>query len=89
MSTWSTGPREAGTTLTANFGDLGYTAGVFGGYGAQFANFYLGGELEAEPSGEADGADRPRWIVEEGKRVKYPDLLLRQVSLAAEEVEEP
>jgi opacity protein-like surface antigen len=48
LSTWSTGPREAGTTLTANFGDLGYTAGLFGGYGAQFANFYLGGELEAE-----------------------------------------
>ena len=47
LSTWSTGPRDAGTTLTANFGDLGYTAGVFGGYGFQFGNFYFGGELEA------------------------------------------
>lgn len=48
LSTWSTGPRDAGTTLTANFGDLGYTGGVFGGYGVQFGNFYVGGELEAE-----------------------------------------
>ena len=48
LSTWASGPREAGTTLTANFGDLGYTAGVFGGYGFQFGNFYLGGDFEAE-----------------------------------------
>ncbi len=48
LSTWMTGPRDAGTTRTANFGDLGYTGGVFGGYGAQFGNFYVGGELEAE-----------------------------------------
>ena len=27
LSTWSTGPRENATTLTANFGDLGYTGG--------------------------------------------------------------
>lgn len=48
LSTWATGPREAGTTLTASFGDLGYTGGLFGGYGMQFGNVYLGGELEAE-----------------------------------------
>ncbi len=48
LSMWTTGPRDAGTTLTANYGDLGYTAGLFGGYGAQFGNLYLGGELEAE-----------------------------------------
>jgi opacity protein-like surface antigen len=47
-STWSNGPRESGTTLTATFGDLGYTAGLFGGYGIQANQFYLGGELEAE-----------------------------------------
>ena len=35
-------------TLTANFGDLGYTAGLFGGYGFQLNNLYFGGELEAE-----------------------------------------
>jgi opacity protein-like surface antigen len=34
--------------VTADRGDLGYTAGLFGGYGAQVGNFYLGGELEAE-----------------------------------------
>ena len=48
LSTWSTGPRENATTLTANFGDLGYTGGIFGGYGLQFGKLYLGGELEAE-----------------------------------------
>jgi len=48
LTTQSTGPRDAGTTLTADFGDLGYTAGVFGGYGFQLGGFYLGGELEAE-----------------------------------------
>lgn len=48
LSTWSTGPRESGTTLTATFGDLGYTAGLFGGYGFQIGSLYLGGELEAE-----------------------------------------
>jgi len=48
LSTLTTGPREAGTTLTAVFGDLGYTAGLFAGYGAQFGNLYMGGELEAE-----------------------------------------
>ncbi len=48
LSTWSTGPRESNTTLTANFGDLGYTAGLFGGYGFQLNNLYFGGELEAE-----------------------------------------
>jgi hypothetical protein len=47
LSTWATGPRDTGTTLTADFGDLGYTGGVFGGYGVQFGNVYLGGELEA------------------------------------------
>lgn len=48
MSTSNSGPRDAGTTLTANYGDLGYTAGVFGGYGAQIDQFYVGGELEVE-----------------------------------------
>lgn len=48
LSTWTTGPRENATTLTANFGDLGYTGGLFGGYGLQLRSFYLGGELEAE-----------------------------------------
>ncbi len=48
LSTWTTGPRDSGTTRTANFGDLGYTGGALGGYGAQFGNFYVGGELEAE-----------------------------------------
>lgn len=48
MTNLATGPRDAGTTLTADFGDLGYTAGVFGGYGFQFGNVYIGGELEAE-----------------------------------------
>ena len=43
-----TGPRDGGTTRTADFGDLGYTGGAFGGYGLQFGNFYVGGELEAE-----------------------------------------
>ncbi len=50
MSTWSTGPRDSGTTLTANFGDLGYAAGLFGGYGIQFGSLYFGGEIEAELS---------------------------------------
>lgn len=48
LSTWSTGPRESGTTLTANFGDLGYTGGIFGGAGFQLGSLYVGGELEAE-----------------------------------------
>ena len=48
LSTWTTGPRENATTLTANFGDLGYTAGLFGGYGLQIRSFYVGGEIEAE-----------------------------------------
>ena len=48
LSAWSTGPRDAGTTRTANFGDLGYTGGLFGGYGVQLGNVYVGGDLEAE-----------------------------------------
>lgn len=48
LSTWSTGPRDGGTTLTASFGDLGYTGGIFGGYGVQLGSLYVGGELEAE-----------------------------------------
>lgn len=48
LQTWTTGPRESGTTLTTTFSDLGYTAGLFGGYGFQFGKLYLGGEVEAE-----------------------------------------
>lgn len=48
QSVWTTGPRDSGTTLTANFGDLGYTGGAFGGYGMQLGSFYVGGELEAD-----------------------------------------
>ncbi len=48
LSTWMTGPRDGGTTRTADFGDLGYSGGAFGGYGLQLGNFYVGGELEAD-----------------------------------------
>ena len=58
LSTWTTGPRDAGTTLTANFGDLGFTGGVFGGYGIQFGKVYLGGELDAELSKTHSGHER-------------------------------
>lgn len=50
LSMTNSGPRDAGTALTAHYGDLGYTAGLFGGYGAQLDQFYVGGELEAEIS---------------------------------------
>ena len=46
--TRTTGPRESGRTLTADFGDTGFTGGIFAGYGRQLANIYIGGELEAE-----------------------------------------
>ena len=81
MSTQSTGPRNAGTTLTADFGDLGYTGGVFGGYGFQAGNFYLGGELEAElgktnSSHEREGGGRTfaverQWNFGASARVGY------------------
>ncbi len=44
------GDREAGSVLSADFGDTGLTGGAFGGYGMRFGSFYVGGELTAELS---------------------------------------
>ena len=43
------GPRSGGSTLDAQFGDEGFSGGLFAGYGHTFGDFYLGveGELDA------------------------------------------
>lgn len=42
------GPRPAeGTVANTDLGDSGFGAGLFGGYGRTFGDFYLGGELAA------------------------------------------
>ncbi len=44
----ATGPRDVGSTLNADFGDVGLSGGIFSGYSTQFSNFVLGAELDAE-----------------------------------------
>jgi opacity protein-like surface antigen len=44
------GVRGAGGSLTVDFAGAGFDAGVFGGYGATFGDWYLGLELELEDS---------------------------------------
>jgi len=46
----TTGPRSAGSVLTADFGDWGSTAGLFLGYGVHRGRFVIGVEGEAEIS---------------------------------------
>ncbi len=45
-----TGPRDAGSTIVADFGDAGFTGGVFAGYDFQVGRFVIGGEVDAEIS---------------------------------------
>ncbi|UCH73406.1 MAG: outer membrane beta-barrel protein [Rhodospirillales bacterium] len=42
------GPRGAGGTLEADFGDHGFGGGVFLGYGRRFGDWYLGAEAVAD-----------------------------------------
>ena len=44
------GPRMAGSTLIADFGDAGFSGGMFAGYNAQFEQFVVGVEADAEIS---------------------------------------
>ena len=44
------GPRGAGGTLDADFGEKGFTGGGFAGYGQTFRHWYVGAELESEAS---------------------------------------
>jgi len=53
LSNDTTGPRDAGSMLVADFGDTGFTGGVFAGYNRQFDRWVLGGELDAEISDAA------------------------------------
>ncbi|MDH3242314.1 MAG: hypothetical protein OEO83_16800, partial [Alphaproteobacteria bacterium] len=42
------GPRGAGGTLEADFGDQGFSGGAFLGYGRRFGDWYLGAEVSAD-----------------------------------------
>jgi opacity protein-like surface antigen len=53
LSNDTTGPRNAGSVLVADFGDTGFTGGVFAGYNAQFERWVFGGEVDAEISDAA------------------------------------
>ena len=46
----TTGPRDAGSVLNADFGDMGITGGIFAGYTAQIGRLVIGGEIDAELS---------------------------------------
>lgn len=50
LNTGLEGARGGGGSLTADFGDTGWTGGLFAGYGSRFENWYLGAELDGEIS---------------------------------------
>ena len=58
LTSATTGPRDAGSTLAADFGDAGVTGGVFVGYSVRFGGFVLGVEGEVEISDAAWDHDR-------------------------------
>lgn len=53
ISSWNQGPREGGTTLTADRGGSGPGGGIFGGYGRTFGRLYLGAEIDGGGNGES------------------------------------
>jgi len=48
LSSFTTGDRENGSVLNADFGDTGFTAGLLAGHNLQMGQFVLGAELDAE-----------------------------------------
>jgi opacity protein-like surface antigen len=48
IATKASGPRDAGSVLTADFADTGLSGGVFAGYGIQSGRVFLGAEGEVE-----------------------------------------
>lgn len=46
LETVNTGPRQAGSVLTADRADHGAAVGLFGGYGLTVGDFYFGAELD-------------------------------------------
>lgn len=51
----TTGDRDAGSTLVADFGDTGVSGGLFAGYGRTLGGFFIAGELEADLSAASWG----------------------------------
>ena len=50
VASTTTGDRDAGSVLVANFSDSGTTGGIFGGYNFMLGSVLIGGELDAEYS---------------------------------------
>ena len=53
VNSWNKGPREGGTTLTADRGGDGPGGGFFGGYGKTFNRLYVGAEIAGGGNGES------------------------------------